>query len=437
MKYYLAIDLGATSGRHVIGYLENDQIKLVELYRFKTEMDASPNGLVWDIDRIYQEIKNGIKKAFEKYPKIESLSIDTWGVDYVLMDNDKEIIPYYAYRNARCEESSAKLHKIIEFKDLYKRTGIQYAPFNTIYQLYDDLNKNRLDKATDYLMLPSYFSYKLTGIKTHEYTNESTTSLLNPKTTDYDYELIDKIGLPRKLFSEIKKPGEFIGKLKEEVQKEVNGNTKVILCASHDTASAFEAVDVKDNSVIISSGTWSLLGIKAKEAIITNDSFEANYTNEGGVGYIRFLKNIMGMYLANHLKEETNLSFDDINKLIVKSNYKETFDVNDKSLNAPISMRQALLELLKDNPPKDDIDLFASIYHSLALSYKKAIKELERITNIKFERIYIIGGGAKSTYLNNLVKEYTKIDVISLPIEATSLGNILVQMKGNNYEKRS
>ena len=429
MKYYLAIDLGATSGRHFIGYLENDQIKLVELYRFKTEMDASPNGLVWDIDRIYQEIKNGIKKAFEKYPKIESISIDTWGVDYVLMDNDKEIIPYYAYRNARCEESSAKLHKVIDFKDLYKRTGIQYAPFNTIYQLYDDLNKNRLDKATDYLMLPSYFTYKLTGIKTHEYTNESTTSLINPKTMDYDYELIDKIGLPRKLFSEIKKPGEFIGELKEEVQKEVNGNTKVILCASHDTASAFEAVDVKDNSVIISSGTWSLLGIKTKEAIITNDSFEANYTNEGGVGYIRFLKNIMGMYLANHLKEETNLSFDDINKLIVKSNYKETFDVNDKSLNAPISMRQALLELLKDNPPKCDIDLFASIFHSMAKTYQIAIEELEEITGKKFEKVLILGGGARNIYVNKQVEKYTGKKVIASPVEATSLGNIKVQME--------
>ena len=392
-------------------------------------MDDSPDGLVWNIPRILNEIKEGIKKAFEIFPKIESISIDTWGVDYVLMNGDKEITPYYAYRNERCQKSVQKVHKIIGFNDIYRKTGIQFAAFNTLYQLYDDKQKRRLDNATDYLMLPSYFSYKLTGIKTHEYTNESTGALLNVETSDYDYELLDKLELPRRLFNKMQKPGSVVGDLLPEVQKEVGGNSKVILCASHDTASAFESVNVDDESIILSSGTWSLLGIKTKTPIVSEESLNSNYTNEGGVGYIRFLKNIMGMYLANRVREETGLHFRYIDSVIFDSKYNETFDVNDPSLSAPKNMKQAILNLLKDNPPKNDIDLFASIYRSQAICYKKAIDELEKITGKTFSKIYIIGGGAKNIYLNNMVKEYTGLKVIPMPIEATALGNILVQMK--------
>ena len=431
MKYFLAIDLGATSGRHVIGYKLDGEIQLKEIHRFRTEMDDSPDGLVWNIPRILNEIKEGIRKAFEIFPKIESISIDTWGVDYVLMNGDKEIAPYYAYRNERCQKSVQKVHKIIGFNDIYRKTGIQFAAFNTLYQLYDDKQKRRLDNATDYLMLPSYFSYKLTGIKTHEYTNESTGALLNVETSDYDYELLDKLELPRRLFNKIQKPGSVVGDLLPEVQKEVGGNSKVILCASHDTASAFESVNVDDESIVLSSGTWSLLGIKTKTPIVSEESLNSNYTNEGGVGYIRFLKNIMGMYLANRVREETGLHFRYIDSVIFDSKYDETFDVNDPSLSAPKNMKQAILNLLKDNPPKNDIDLFASIYRSQAICYKKALDELEKITGKTFNKIYIIGGGAKNIYLNNMVKEYTGLKVIPMPIEATALGNILVQMKAS------
>lgn len=429
MKYYLAIDLGASSGRHVVAYLENGQVVLKEVHRFITGMDNSSNGLVWNIPRLLSEIKTGIKKAFELYPDIESLSIDTWGVDYVLMNDDKEIPPYYAYRNERCQKGARNCHQIIKFNEIYQRTGIQFAPFNTIYQLYDDLRKKRLEQATDYLMLPSYFIYKLTGVKTHEYTMESTGSLLDPQTGDYDYELIDQIGLPRKLFGEIKQPGFVVGDLLPEIQKEVGGNTKVILCATHDTASAFESVDVPEDGIILSSGTWSLLGVKSKKPIITKESLEANYTNEGGVGYIRFLKNIMGMYLANRVKDETGCTFEYIDKNITEVDYKLTFDVNDPSLMAPPSMKEAILELLPKEQPRNDLELFASIYRSQALCYKKAIDELEGITKQQYKKIYIIGGGARNVFLNNLVKEYTQLKVMALPIEATALGNIKIQMK--------
>lgn len=430
MKYYLAIDLGASSGRHVVGYLDNGQIILEEIHRFKTGMDESNDGLVWDIHRLNREILLGIKKAFKKYRQIESLSIDTWGVDYVLMNGDKEIPPFYAYRNERNIKSSQKVHKIIPFEALYKRTGIQFASFNTIYQLFDDKEKGRLDKATDYLMLPSYFSYKLTGIKTHEFTNETTGALINAYTKKYDKEILDKLLLPNKLFKDIKQPGYMIGELLPNIQIEVGGNTKVLLCASHDTASAFEAIDIDDDSIILSSGTWSLLGIKSKAPIITEESYKANYTNEGGVGYIRFLKNIMGMYLSNMVRDETKLSYSQIDASIRFSTYNDIFDVNDANLMAPKDMKKAILGLLKNNPPKNDIDLFASIFKSMAFSYKNAIEELKTITKRNYNKLYVVGGGAKNIYLNELIKEYTGLEVIALPIEATALGNLKTQMKG-------
>lgn len=429
MNYYLAIDLGATSGRHVIGYLKDGQILLDEIHRFKTGMRDTKDGLVWDIPTFFNEIKIGIKKAFLKYKNITSMSIDTWGVDYVLLDqNDKDIPPYYAYRNKRNIKSAEKVHEIISFNELYKRTGIQFASFNTLYQLYDDLNKGRLDNAKDYLMLPSYFSYRLTGVKSHEYTNESTGALLNASTCLYDKDILNKLGLPLHLFKEIKKPGTILGYLKEEIAKEVGGNCQVILCPSHDTASAFEAVECDDDSIILSSGTWSLLGVKIKKPITSHKSLLANYTNEGGVNYIRYLKNIMGMWIVTQVCEQEELSFIDLqNRCNVP--YHETFDVNDSSLLSPINMKEAIMKLLAKSPPSDDVELFNSIYHSLAIAYKKAIDELEEITDKTYQSIYVIGGGAKNNYLNSLIEKYTNKKVIALPIEATALGNIKTQMK--------
>lgn len=428
MKYYLAIDLGATSGRHIVGYQKDNEFVLDVIHTFPTGMKESSDGLVWDIPHLFDEIKLGIKKAFDKYENLVSLSIDTWGVDYVLMNNDKEIPPFYAYRNERNVKSSEDLHKIIPFHDLYFKTGIQYQAYNTIYQLFDDLNKGRLDKATDYLMLPSYFSYKLTGKKTHEYTDESTGALIDPITHQYAYDVLDKVGLPRRLFTELKEPGFIIGDLLPEIQKEVGGNTKVILCASHDTASAFEVVEEKDG-IILSSGTWSLIGIKSPVAICNEESLKANFTNEGGIHYIRFLKNIMGMWLVNQLQAQDNIDFMSIIPHLIDNTYVETFNVNDASLVAPKNMKKAILKLLKNNPPKNDEDLLNSVYHSLAKAYQEACDSIERITNTQYFKIYVVGGGAKNLYLNSLIERYTNKQVISVCDEATSLGNIKLQMK--------
>lgn len=429
-NYYLAIDLGASSGRHIVGYKDaKGNIVLKEIFRFKTGMDNSLDDLVWDLNRIFEQIKLGIKKAFDKYKNIVSLSIDTWGVDYVLLENNQAIPPYYAYRNRRNELASAYVNKIIPFTELYKISGIQYATYNTINQLYADKLAKRLNQNTEYLMLPCYFTYLLTGKKVHEYTNESTTSLLNARTGKYSKAIIDKLDLPKNLFKEIKFPGQEVGELTSEMQKELKGNCKVVLCASHDTASAFEAVDVPSDGVIISSGTWSLLGIKSPTPIINEKSINANYTNEGGVGYIRFLKNIMGMWIGNQVKEQNQITQEYIDEHINEVDYKVTFDVNDKSLLAPSNMKDALMKLLDKCPPRNDLELFSSIYRSMAKCYNEAINELEGITGNKYNSIYIVGGGAKNKFLNRMVEEYTKRKVVALPIEATALGNIKVQMK--------
>ena len=377
----------------------------------------------------FADIKNGIKVALKKYPKIESLAIDTWGVDYVLLDGDKEILPCYAYRDDRTHNSAQKVHTIVPFETLYSKTGIEFNEFNSIYQLYDDKLNGRLDVATDFLMMPEYFSYKLTGVKKKEYTEGTTTGLINVLTHKFDLDIISSLGLNEKIFKNLSQPGEVVGALKEEVQKEVGGNIMVKFCASHDTASAVCGIDMDTNQPYISSGTWSLLGVKSEKAITDRGM---NLSNEGGVNNtFRHQKNIMGMWLVNKLQEclESGLSVIEMVEEARKSDYEVTFDVNDSSLVAPANMKQAILELLKDNPPKHEKDVINSVYHSLAKCYAQTLKEIEQNTNKKYEKLYIVGGGAKNKYLNELTEKYTGVKVIGLPIEATAIGNLKIQME--------
>lgn len=429
MAYFLAIDLGATSGRHIVGYQRNGEYVLDEVHRFLTGMDESKDGLVWDLPRFLQEIKLGIKKAFAKYGSLASISIDTWGVDYVLMNHEKEIHPFYAYRNKRNEIAANEVHQIIPFKDLYRSTGIQYAPYNSIYQFYADAKDGRLEKATSYLMLPEYFSYKLTGVMSHEYCDESTTGLLNAQTKNYDFDLINKLGFPKHLFKDIKFPGTYLGELLPNIAYEVGGNAPVLLCASHDTASAFEAIDIPEDGIILSSGTWSLFGIKSAKPICNELSLKNNFTNEGGCSYIRFLKNIMGMWITSQVCEQEGLSFIDLQTKLDHVPYDEIFDVNHPSLLAPKNMKKAILTLLSKNPPKDEYQLFRSIYRSMAYSCNQACLELEAITEKKYNYIYVVGGGAKNKFFTKCIEEFCQKKVVALPVEATSLGNVKIQEK--------
>ena len=423
MKYYLAIDIGASSGRHIVGWRENDQLKAKEVFRFPNGVTRENGHLTWDADALTSYVKQGVAIAKATFGKIESLSVDTWGVDYVLLRGEEEIRPCYAYRDSRTERVIAQVHEKIPFSTLYRKTGIQLQPFNTIYQLYDDLTLGRLEGVTDFLMIPEYLLWRLCGVKAHEFTNATTGGMVNAETGEYDPEIIETLGLPTHLFHPLQRPGTVIG--------EYEGVT-CVLCASHDTASAVEGIPMEENAPYISSGTWSLLGVKTEKPITNVASELANFSNEGGVGYTRYQKNIMGMWLVNRLRDDLcpDMSFDEIVRLAEESDFDETVNADDSAFLAPQSMKAAFDAALHEKPQAAG-DYFRCAYRSLALSYANALSELEHNTGKTYDKLYIVGGGAKNAFLNRLTEEATGKQVIALPIEATALGNLKIQMKEN------
>ena len=429
-KYYLAIDIGASSGRHIVGWKEGDQIQTDAVYRFPNGVKEVNGHLVWDIESLAEHVIKGVKAAFERYPQIQSLAVDTWAVDYVLMSGDEEILPCYAYRDRRTERAIERVHEAVPFRELYARTGIQFQPFNTVYQLYDDKLSDILDGATDFLMIPEYVNYVLTGRKLHEYTNATTTGLVNARTGEYDGEIIARLGLPERLFGKLYPAGTCVGELKPEIARAVGGQTEVVLCASHDTASAVEGIPMEGNSPYISSGTWSLLGLKVPSAITDDNSRTANYSNEGGVGYYRYQKNVMGMWVVNRLRGELcpEKSFPQIEAEARRSAYRGCVDVNDGRFLAPDSMKEAFDSCLSDKPQTVG-DYFRCAFFSFAVTYRTALDELKRNSGKDFDTLYIVGGGAKNKLLNELTEEVCKIKVKAIPIEATALGNLKIQME--------
>ncbi len=423
MKYYLAIDIGASSGRHIVGWTEDGELKTEEVCRFPNGMTERDSRLTWDVDALTDHVKAGVAKARERFGTIESLSVDTWGVDYVLLRGDETVSPCYAYRDGRTEAIIPDVHGIIPFSELYRRTGIQFQPFNTIYQLYADKAAGRLAGATDFLMIPEYLMYKLCGVKAHEYTDATTTGMVNAETGEYDDAIIEALGLPRALFHPLQQPGTVIGEYE---------GIRVVLCATHDTGSAVEGIPMEGNHPYISSGTWSLLGVKTGKPITNAAGEKANWSNEGGVGYTRYQKNIMGMWLINRLRDELSPGkpFGELVTEAEASRFEETVDANAPAFLAPESMKAAFDTVLAMQPQTVG-DYFRCAYRSLALSYKHAIQELQHNTGEHYDRIYIVGGGAKNAFLNRLTEEATGKTVIALPIEATALGNLKLQMEAD------
>ena len=430
MRYYLAIDLGASSGRHIVGWTEDGQLQTKEVYRFPNAMQEKDGHLTWDIESIYGHVVTGIREAFREFPKIESLSVDTWGVDYVLLDGDQEILPVYAYRDSRTEAVIPKVHEKIPFSELYRHTGCQFQPFNTVYQLFDELENGRLEKATDMLMIPEYLMYKLSGVKAREYTNATTMGMVDAKTGEFDPYIVEALGYPKQLFPKLSQPGTVLGTLRPEIAQEVGGNCNVVLCATHDTGSAVEGIPIEGNEPYISSGTWSLLGVKTPKPITTEESEKANYSNEGGVGYNRYQKNIMGMWLVNQLQKELcpDMPFPQIVAQAEQSSCDALLDANAPEFLAPKSMKAAF-DAATGNVLRTIGDYFRCAYRSLAISYKTALEELETNTGAKYSKLYIVGGGAKNGFLNRLTEETAGKQVIALPIEATALGNLKIQME--------
>lgn len=429
MNYYLAIDIGASSGRHILGYIDNGRLKLEEIHRFENYITNQNSTLVWDIEHLVNEVKKGIAKCKEIGKIPCTVAIDTWGVDYVLLDeNKKEIKPCYCYRDSRTNAVVDEVESLVSPAQLYAKTGIQKQNFNTIYQLYADKKSGRLQNAKYFLMMPEYLSFKLTGICKNEYTNATTTGLVNAKTKTWDNDILSALDLPSELFGALNTPSSLVGDLSADIQNAVGFNCAVLFAPSHDTASAVCACPMQDDDLYISSGTWSLIGTEITQPILSDNARKLNFSNEGGIDYrFRFLKNYMGMWLFQNIRRNLNksMTYDEMMTLAMNCGEYKYFDVNDTTLVAPDNMIDALGKLICS----DDLGLILnSAYHSLAKSYSEAVSEIKAVTGKRFNAIHIVGGGCQDKYLNILTRDYTRKSVTAGPIEATATGNIVSQI---------
>ena len=438
-KYYLAVDIGASSGRLILGHLENGKMELEEVHRFENGMVKKDGELCWEFDRLFQEIKNGLKKCKEIGKIPVSMGVDTWGVDFVLMDKDDKVLGNtVGYRDHRNEGMDEEVYKTISLEDLYARTGIQKAIFNTVYQLMAVKTKHPeyLEQAETMLHVPDYFHYLLTGKKTCEYTEATTGQLVNAETKDWDYELIDKLGYPRKMFQKLIMPGTSVGHFTEEVKAEVGFDVEVVAPATHDTGSAVLAVPANDDDFIyISSGTWSLMGIEREKADCSKKSCEMNFTNEGGyAGRFRYLKNIMGLWMIQSVRHEYDdkYGFAEICQMAEEAkDFPSRVDANDECFLSPESMIEEVKDYCRrtgQKVPETLGEIATVIYTSLAECYAKTAKELEELTGRTFSRIQVVGGGSNAGYLNELTARATGKEVHAGPGEATAIGNITAQM---------
>ena len=438
-KYYLAVDIGASSGRLILGHLENGKMELEEVHRFENGMVKKDGELCWEFDRLFQEIKNGLKKCKEIGKIPVSMGVDTWGVDFVLMDKDDKVLGNtVGYRDHRNECMDEEVYKTISLEDLYARTGIQKAIFNTVYQLMAVKTKHPeyLEQAETMLHVPDYFHYLLTGKKTCEYTEATTGQLVNAETKDWDYELIDKLGYPRKMFQKLIMPGTSVGHFTEEVKAEVGFDVEVVAPATHDTGSAVLAVPANDDDFIyISSGTWSLMGIEREKADCSKKSCEMNFTNEGGyAGRFRYLKNIMGLWMIQSVRHEYDdkYGFAEICQMAEEAkDFPSRVDANDECFLSPESMIEEVKDYCRrtgQKVPETLGEIATVIYTSLAECYAKTAKELEEMTGRTFSRIHVVGGGSNAGYLNELTARATGKEVHAGPGEATAIGNITAQM---------
>ncbi len=436
--YYLAIDIGASSGRHILAQKVKGKLVLEEIYRFPNGVIEKNGHLCWDLQRLFEEIKTGMKKCAQLNKIPVSVGIDTWAVDFVLLDEQDYVIgDTVAYRDGRTKGMDQKIYECISEEELHARTGIQKQIFNSIYQLMAIKTNapEQLQKAKALLMIPDYFHFMLSGVKATEYTNATTMQLVNPTTKDWDRNLIMKLGYPLEIFQNIRKAGTKIGNLTKEMEDEIGYSCQVVLPPTHDTASAVLAVPTtKKNVLYISSGTWSLMGTELRKANCTEQSRQLNFTNEGGYEYrFRFLKNIMGLWMIQSVKKEIaeNLGFEEICTKASMENIASIVDCNEERFLAPKSMVrevQMACEETGQQVPEGIAQIAAVIYNSLAKCYAKTLKEIEMVTEEKYDCIYVIGGGANARYLNQLTKKETGKTVYAGPSEATATGNIVAQM---------
>ena len=454
--YFFAVDLGATSGRTIVGHLDQDKLELRQLTRFPNNIIQVSGHFYWDILALYNEIIKGLKIVAEEKIPIESIGIDTWGVDFVFIGKDGELLRNpYSYRDPHTVGAPEAFFKIIPREKVYEQTGIQIMNFNSLFQLFTlkEHGCSALKSADKILFLPDALGYLLTNHMVTEYTIASTSHMLNPQTKHLEENLMEVAGVTKEQFAPIVYPGTTLGTLTEDIQKQTGlGAIPVISIAGHDTASAVAAVPaVNERFAYLSSGTWSLMGIEVKEAVINEKSAAKNFTNEGGVeGTTRFLKNICGMWLLEQCRKESKriaaYSYDELNEIALASEpFRSIINPDAPCFANPESMIQAIqhyCELTEQPVPETDGHLIRCIFDSLAMRYKQVFKDLQDMAPFPIEQLHIIGGGSQNELLNQFTSNALGVPVIAGPTEATAIGNVMMQAKackmvGSIQEMRS
>ena len=440
--YYLAIDFGASSGRHILGHIEDGKMLLEEVYRFDNNVVERNGHLCWEYDRLFGEVLNGLRRCRELGKIPTYMGIDTWGVDFVLLNGqDKVIGDTVAYRDSRTEGMEKLVYEKVPAEELYRRTGIVYQPFNSLFQMMAlrEQAPEQLEAARTILFVPAYFNFLLTGQKCNEYTMASTSQMVDAETRNWDYELLGKLCLPGEICDRLRMPGELVGTFTQEVRDAVGFDCRVLLPACHDTASAVAAVPCEQESfAYISSGTWSLFGTELREAVATREALEAGFTNEGGYeGRYRFLKNIMGLWMIQSARREwkaegKSYSFAELCEEAAKADdFPSRVRVEDNRFLAPAGMIAEVQAACRESGqpvPETVGEVSAVIYHSLADCYARALAQMESITGQHFAELCIVGGGSQADYLNELTAKATGRVVLAGPSEATAIGNLAVQM---------
>ena len=455
-KFFFSVDLGATSGRTIIGQIHDGKCELEEVTRFPNNLIVQGGHYYWDIYALYFEIIKGLKEVARRDIEITSIGIDTWGVDFVFIGDDKAILRNpRAYRDPiTFEAMNDYLEQVTPKKDVYEITGIQFLNFNTLYQLYAmrQEDNSAFRHAKKILFVPDALSWMLTGQEVCEYTIASTSQLLDPRTKELDARLLDSIGVSREMFGRMVMPGDQIGVLTEEVQKLTGlGAVPVIAVAGHDTASAVAAVPAKDEQfAYLSSGTWSLMGIETKDAIISDLSYERNFTNEGGIeGTTRFLKNICGMWLYERCRLEwaasaqykfaATMSHPELQGTAMKVEaFRSIINPDDQLFAAPSSMIEAIQQYCRQTNqpvPETPAEICRCIFDSLALRYKQVLQWLQEFAPFNIDVLHIIGGGSLNKFLNQFTANATGATVLAGPQEGTAIGNIMLQAKSAGLVK--
>ena len=447
---FLAFDLGATSGRAIIGTVEGDRLTSEEVYRFPNAVKESDGKYYWDINSLFDHFKAALTKVAGMGVKIESIGIDTWGVDFGHVGEDGGIIGMpRAYRDPYTDGIPEEVFRIIPREELYSATGVQIMNFNTIFQLYAQSKEadSRLPETDKILFMPDLLAYMLTGKMVCEYTDASTSGIINPRERGFRKDLLERLGIDPSILLDITQPGTKVGVLKKEICEETGMEpVPVIAVAGHDTASAIAAVPASDeNFAYLSSGTWSLMGIESKDPIINDKSYEYNLTNEGGIeGTTRFLKNITGMWLLEQSrktweKEGRKYSYPEMVEMGRQAlSFDSTIDPDDPRFAAPKDMDAEIKAALRESGqrvPENDSEMISCIYHSLVKKYKSVIAMLQDFASFKIGKLHIIGGGSANQLMNQLTADELGIPVVAGPVEGTAIGNIMIQAKAAGLVK--